>query len=284
MQSDKPINNDSVVKSYRYGDTLELTNSIGKRKQKTRVIKGHRYVELATGEIKKMKTDAKNRSDNYKSVQSTMRKLRRLIANNFFGGVNELWITLTFKENLTDSAKAYTYFKVFMQRLRKDYKHIEYIAVIEPQLRGAWHFHVLLKDTTGKELFISNNDLADKYWKKGFVNVKRLKESDNVAAYVMAYVSDVKLPSTEEEKKQHSSKIKKGLRLHMYPKGLRIYRASRGIKKPIEKTAKKSEIFEQNKINSNMKPNFIAEKYRVINGVQKDFKTEYYNNLFNRKD
>lgn len=91
MQSDKPINNDSVVKSYRYGDTLELTNSIGKRKQKTRVIKGHRYVELATGEIKKMKTDAKNRSDNYKSVQSTMRKLRRLIANNFFGGVNELW-------------------------------------------------------------------------------------------------------------------------------------------------------------------------------------------------
>ena len=43
MQSDKPINNDSVVKSYRYGDTLELTNAIGKRKQKTRVIKGHRY-------------------------------------------------------------------------------------------------------------------------------------------------------------------------------------------------------------------------------------------------
>lgn len=281
MKTDQAINNNKVVKSYRYGSTLEITNSVGNKKQKTRVITKHRYINLATGEIKNMKRKAKNRADNYNSVKRTMRKLRRLIANNFKGGKNELWVTLTFRNNVIDTKEAYTQFKIFMQRLRKDYKNIEYICVIEPQLRGAWHFHVLIKDSTGKKLTIPNQILAQKYWKQGFVNVKRLKESDNVANYVMAYVSNVKLPNSENEDPKNS-KIKKGLRLHMYPNGLRIYRTSRGIKKPTEKTAPKNQILKFNHIQKNLKPNTIVEQYHVIKGVRKVFKTEYYNDLSNQ--
>ncbi|WP_423156709.1 rolling circle replication-associated protein, partial [Staphylococcus saprophyticus] len=64
--------------------------------------------------------------------------------------------------------------------------------VLEPQKRGAWHMHRLLRRDDGSYLRIKNVDLH-KRWGKGFVKVKRLKQSDNVAAYLMAYLSDIEL-------------------------------------------------------------------------------------------
>lgn len=49
-----------------------------------------------------MNTNTKNRIDNIKTIKITMKELRRLISHNFTGGANQLWITLTYKENITD--------------------------------------------------------------------------------------------------------------------------------------------------------------------------------------
>ena len=96
------IGNEDIVKAYAYGDTVELTTANGQQKQKIKVISGRRYVNLETGEIHDMDTSNTTRFDNLKTVKQTMKKLRRLVAHNFTGGVSQLWITLTYKVHITD--------------------------------------------------------------------------------------------------------------------------------------------------------------------------------------
>lgn len=263
------------VKSYRYGDTLEMTTSIGK--QTIMVLPGKRYVVLETGEIKDMDVSSLSREDNLKSVRNTMKKLRRLIAHNFHGEKNELWITLTYKEHVIDPKETYNHFKVFMKRMRKSYGSLEYISVIEPQASGRWHYHVLIKsDDEIKRLYIPNEELALK-WGRGFTKTKRLKNSDKVGNYVVAYLTDLKIP---DENATTDKKYIKGARLHLYPKGLRIYRCSRNIVQLYEETDIKETILEKNKIDKEMKSNFSRmTKHKDLLGNEIVYITEFYNDL-----
>lgn len=206
-----------------------------------------------------------------------MRKLRRIIACNFDGGKNQLWITLTFREHITSTVEAYKSFDIFMKRLKRRYSHLLYISVIEPQASGRWHFHVLLKDIVNPVLYIKNKDLSN-IWSYGFVKVNRLKSGDNVANYVMAYVSDLEYEFTDEETKKTTKKIEKGARLHLYPKGLRIYRTSRNIERPIERTALKGELLEYYEISQS--PSFVKETVHITEQDNEiKYVTEYYNDI-----
>ena len=102
---------------------------------------------------------------------------------------------------------------------------------------------MLLKNDS--ELTIPNNDLA-KIWGKGFTKTKRLRRTDKVGNYLIAYLSNLQI---DDEGSQNKATIK-GARLYMYPKGIRIYRTSRGIEKPLEITTTKGELMETYKINS----------------------------------
>ena len=94
---------------------------------------------------------------------------------------------------MTDSKRLYDDFKRMMRRLRRlTGKDLAYIVVIEPQASGSLHAHLLLKTCDKSRLYISNKNLASA-WGQGFVNVKRLKDSDNVGAYLMAYLADIDL-------------------------------------------------------------------------------------------
>lgn len=79
------IDSNKVVKSYIYGDTIEMTTANGQQEQTIKVIEGKRYVNLETGEIHDMDTSNNSRLDNLKSTKQTMKKLRRIIAHNFTG-------------------------------------------------------------------------------------------------------------------------------------------------------------------------------------------------------
>lgn len=264
------IGSDRVVKTYRYGNTVEMTTANGQHKQTIKVISGKRYVNLETGEIYDMDTSNSNRLDNLKSTKQTMKKLRRLVAHNFTGGDNQLWITLTYREHITDVELVYKDFKAFIRRLRAKYGHVEYISVIEPQASGRWHLHVLMKNST--ILTIPNEILAD-LWQKGFTKTKRLKRVDKVGNYLIAYLSNLQISDENSDKKA----IVKGARLYMYPKGIRIYRTSRGIEKPLEVTTTKGEIIKYYKINS--PPNFSrTTKHETPYGV-KEYITEFYDNI-----
>lgn len=204
-----------------------------------------RYADLKTGEIKEFK-HSENRKENYNSLRQTFKKLRYLINNNFFGSGNELHVVLTYKENITDPKQLYKDFDTFMKRLKRKY-NIDYINVIEPQGRGAWHCHLLIRFNDLDTVFIANSDLA-KMWGHGFVTIKSLKDVDNIGAYLSAYLTDIELNENLDKqtikrtvseqleiKEVEGKKFIKGGRLHMYPSGVNLFRKSRGIKYPDRK-------------------------------------------------
>lgn len=271
----KRLEHGKIVKSYVYGHTIEMTTANGQQEQTIKVIEGKRYVNLDTGEIHDMDTSNNSRFDNLKSTKQTMKKLRRIIAHNFTGGENQLWITLTYREHVINPEVVYKDFKAFIRRIRHSFGHVEYIAVIEPQASGRWHLHVLLKNDS--ELTIPNNDLA-KLWGKGYTKTKRLRIADRVGNYLIAYLSNLQIG---DEGSQNKS-IVKGARLYMYPKGIRIYRTSRGIEKPLEITTTKGELMETYKINS--PPTFSrTTKYETPYGI-KEYTTEFYDNVKSLSD
>ena len=245
-KSKKSIKNDQMVSAYHYGDTVEMATALGGQPVMRKVNKDI-MVNRITGEIKEMH-HVDNRADpkNYESLRATFKRLKRLIGANFAGGSSELWITLTYRESpMTDSKRLYADFKRMMRRLRRlTGKELAYIAVIEPQASGSLHAHLLLKTLDQSRLYIANKDLATA-WGQGFVNVKRLKDSDNVGAYLMAYLADIDLNNLDGDfnKKSQSKKIIKGGRLSLYPIGMQIYRRSRqGIVQPTRIIAEKREI------------------------------------------
>lgn len=203
------------------------------------------YVVIATGEVKGYVNHADDRSQNTDSLRKTFKRIRNLITTNFTGENNELAFTITYAENMTDTDRLYNDFEKFMKRLRYKYPDIDYISVVEPQGRGAWHCHILLKFNGLKKIYIPNKDIQE-LWGNGFVSVKAIrKDVDNLGAYLSAYLGDVELnhetynqlrPGSvvkEVEIEGKTKKFIKGGRLHLYPSGMNIYRCSRGIKQPI---------------------------------------------------
>jgi len=210
-----------------------------------------RYIDKDTGEVHEYE-HIENRQGSLNSLRKTFKRLRYLINNNFEGLSNELHVTLTYAENMTDTKRLYTDVEKFVKRLRYEYKDVttvDYLNVVEPQGRGAWHCHMLMRFNDIKSVYIKNEKLRE-LWGHGFVTIKSLKDVDNIGAYLSAYLTDIELDdkrlSPEDVMNiginQHEvvtkvidgqeKKFIKGGRLHMYPPGMNLYRKSKGIKAP----------------------------------------------------
>jgi len=183
-------------------------------------------------------------------VKLTFKKIRDLINNNFAGAANELHITLTYAENMRDTKRLYEDFKNFMKRFRYRFKYdIDYLSVVEPQGRGAWHMHLLIRFNGLEKIFIPDAEICS-LWGHGFTKTKSLEGIDNIGAYLSAYLGDVEMTKEtirdmflnrhgdievkEVEVEGLTKKYIKGGRLHYYPPGMNIYRKSKGIKFPDE--------------------------------------------------
>ncbi|MCL2500311.1 MAG: hypothetical protein FWE90_08240 [Defluviitaleaceae bacterium] len=218
---------------------------------KIKKLTDNKYINLETKEIKEYKT-SEHRGHSIESTKRTLKRLRHLINNNFHGEPNELFVTLTYKENMTDTKQLYNDFKIFIKRLKRKYPDVEYLSVVEPQGRGAWHCHVLIKFTNRESIYINNNNILAPMWGHGFTKITNISEVDNIGAYLTAYLSDLEITDENRETLidnigNHTSVIDKeitengqtiskrylkGGRLKMYPPGMNIYRYSRGIIKP----------------------------------------------------
>ena len=136
-------------------------------------------------EAKEKKQKAKS------SLSRTRTELRRKINSN-----PELttFLTLTFKENITDVKIANLTFNRFIVRMRKERPDFKYIAVIEFQKRGAVHYHLLCDlDISGlkteSETKAYERTFAKGEWKNGFVKIKPVAHVDNMGAYFCKYLS-----------------------------------------------------------------------------------------------
>jgi hypothetical protein len=241
------ISENALVKVTKMNHIVEVQHMEKmNRKANIKKLDSNTYLDIATGEIKEF-NHSENRQQNYNSLRQTFKKLRYLINNNFTGKGNELHIILTYKENMTDTDTLYKDFKRFFMRLKRKYQDktsIDYLTVVEPQGRGAWHFHVLMRFNELDKVYIKNKDLRE-LWGQGFVTIKSLKDVDNIGAYLSAYLADVELTEEnilhaaaqqleiqEKVVEGQEKKFIKGGRLHMYPPGMNLYRKSKGILEP----------------------------------------------------
>ena len=154
----------------------------------------------------KGKVKSANAKKDY-NINRTKKNLRRLINANVTG--NDTFLTLTFKDNLTDLVQAKIYFKRFVQQMKRSGFDLKYCYVVEFQKRGAIHFHVILFNSGFIDVHI-----IEKAWKHGFIKINHIDNVDNVGAYVVKYM----------EKDLVNSKLN----------GHDLYGRSRGLKKPLE--------------------------------------------------
>lgn len=267
-------------------------------KQTVQMLKGGKqYVVCSTGEIVDI-NKKETRQENRKGLLKTFALCRDLINTNVTDVSKVRWITLTYKENMTDTKKLYKDFEKFNKRFqyfckKNNYEKPEYIVMMEPQGRGAWHAHLLYIWENIKAPFIENKVLAD-LWGHGFVKIKKLDDVDNVGAYLTAYLGDMEYSETieadiwanndikkvevEENGKKVNKMILKGARLKLYPANFNMIRYSRGIKKPIVEFVNHSEI--KRKISG---ATLTFEKTLRLKDVSTNFEciinTKYYNML-----
>lgn len=255
----------SLIKYTRMGNITQILSLAHKNsKCPIKKISKEEYMYVDTGEIFQC-GHIDNRSQNLNTIRYSISNLRNIINNNFFGGSNELWITLTFGENkIYDPKELYPIFTNFMKRLRYNYKNLklDYIYVPEPHEKGDWHIHLLLK--ADNSLYIENSKLNE-IWSYGFVKVNRLKDIDNIGAYVSAYLINIK----------DGEKTKKGARLHLYPPNHKLYRFSKGIKKPVSEYITYNNAKE--KISSDKLTFSNTLKITAENNFQNIIHYEYYN-------
>lgn len=205
---------------------------------------GEHWYNPETGEVG-VYTHHEKRTDDLQSLRRSFARMRSVINTNCTDPQKLRWVTLTYAENMQDLERLYRDFGSFVKRLRRRWGACEYIAVPEPQRRGAWHMHVILV-YEGRAPYMKNAELRE-VWGHGFVRVQSLADVDNVGAYLSAYLGDLEAEDGEkcdEVKRTRgggAKRIVKGGRLKLYPAGMNVYRCSRGIKKPEEHWIETSE-------------------------------------------
>lgn len=181
-------------------------------------------------------------------LRKTFRRLSYIINSNVTEPDKCLWVTLTYADNIKGAdgnKKLYEDFRKGIQILKRKYGKFEYISVVEPQGRGAWHCHVIF--IFPKKTYIPNKEISNA-WRQGFTSTKGMrKDADNLGAYLTAYLTDIPLEEgkglyTLEQAEdilnscaiveKEGKKFIKGGRLYLYPPYMKIYRTSRGIKQP----------------------------------------------------
>jgi len=175
------IPKESEVTLIDYGNKIEVKHSWRKPDNLKRYIKKdkYNYIDTKTGEIKPYKKSKKIYKTS-KEINKRMEELRQLILYNFQGNKNELFITLTCRDNVIDIKDIKKYTSYFMKRLKRKYKpkkKFEYIYKFERMENDKWHVHILLKDIKNKTLFIPNDEI-EKLWKRGITKTQRIYEGD----------------------------------------------------------------------------------------------------------
>lgn len=242
------ISDRDIVCLKQMGNVSEITYVQHRNsKQTIKKIDNDSFVVLSTGELKEV-NHISSRADNKAQVSQSLKRLRDYINTNVVDVNMCKWITLTYRENMTDTERLYKDYEKFVKRFRYKYGKFEYIVACEPQARGAWHLHcIIIFDYIAP--FIPNSEI-ERLWGQGFTKTSKLDNIDNIGAYLTAYLGDMELEeflgsgikykhitykevsSIGDINLDKPKKFVKGGRLYMYPPNFNLYRISRGIRKP----------------------------------------------------
>lgn len=128
----------------------------------------------------------------YKNIIRSKILLQRIVKANIKDF--KTFITLTFKDNVSNIPFANKKLNIFLTQIRRVKKDFKYVCVPEFQKRGVIHYHLL----TNLDIDIDNhiilkqknkNNMYDvKYWSYGFSSVFKL-DNINVVGYLSKYLS-----------------------------------------------------------------------------------------------
>ena len=186
---------DSLIKTYSYDVKIkEYSNGLIEFVKYSRPI----YTQVKTDtKPQKRSQRAVNKTKATEYRQDSLNRSYGLLmdyaiqnANNF-----KTFITLTFKDNITDLDYANKQFNNSMRSIKRIYPTFMYLGVPEFQKRGAVHYHIMtnLKTTDTKVIQKQENkkDMYDiKQWVHGYSSVFDLSLTDDkfsVAAYLTKY-------------------------------------------------------------------------------------------------
>lgn len=292
VDSYKPV----ILKSMGNVQEIIITDSINRNATVIPLSKDD-YVVVATGEVKKVEYHAEDRTENLRNLEKSMRALSDIINANISpeNTFRCRFITLTYKDNMQNTEQLYNDFRNFNKRFKRfmtkqDY-HYEYIVTVEAQERGAFHLHcIYIFDK--KAPYIDSDTLAH-LWGLGFVSVKALdKNVDNIGKYLTAYLADLPIDNNSDISNEviggsikaiksggKTKRIIKGARLKLLPVGIRIFRYSRGIKKPI---VYKTTYVEAVKALSDNGYSKVAEYAVEISDTDRNFKNRYIKETYKK--
>lgn len=251
-QTPLTLDPDAPVRVKQTGAIYEVRAMSRKPEISVQRLNSEEFIDLNTGEIKPV-IHMTSRADDTASVKQSLRRLRDIINHNVTTAHKAKFVTLTYRENMTDRERLYSDFKAFNRRFCRyhEINHLprpEYIAIAEPQGRGAWHLHVIYVYPC-KAPYIKNDDIASA-WRQGFTKTRKMNNVTNIGLYFSAYLAHMELSDAlkagidvsrypvqevdaEDENGGKTPKaILKGARLPLYPAGFRIYRLSKGIQRP----------------------------------------------------
>ena len=219
----------SIAQVFITGNIIEvrIIDKPSKNLNRYRKLNKCQCIDVETGEVIDYKIDKRGKSS---TMKPTFDRLRRIINTNFTGTPSEVHIVLTYASVMTDTRQMYLDFKRFWQRFSYRYPNCQYIAVTEPQERGSWHFHLLVKSTDRPFFFIPHSELTE-LWGHGYTWIENLNGIDNMGAYFVPRLKDIDI-NEDLQDENRSKSIKKGARLSLYPPNMKIYRCSTGIIRP----------------------------------------------------
>ena len=157
------------------------------------------YLDVKTGEVRKKKK-SQSRYQSPKSVRKSINRLMDLIRCNATDSAKCKWLTVTYKEVMTDGKQAFLDAKLFLRKLKRylakqsnltnGQKSFQYITIAEPQGEkhgNSWHLHILLIfDDTAP--FIAN-DVIDELWGHGITSNYKVFDGDGLALYFEVYIT-----------------------------------------------------------------------------------------------
>ena len=112
------LNADSEVVVVETGNQTEIKYSINNTGGYIRKISKDFYYDIRSGEVKEYNHSATSRKDNKSSIKRTMSNLRKLINTNITDYRKVIFVTLTYKENMTDPKQLYNDVRKFHQKLK----------------------------------------------------------------------------------------------------------------------------------------------------------------------
>lgn len=202
------------VKVIKYGDYMDLIALEPKEPRKPNCKKTDDgcYVNTVTGQFLTVKK-SDNRSENLAILRKSAKQLYQLIHANFIDNIG-YHAVLTYSIPQRDTKEVYHDFKIYWQKLRYKYPDLAYIAVLEPTEKGVWHLHVLLKKVNNPYKFISYQFVREN-WSHGFVYISKMRKEVDYGNYF-------------RKKINKSNEL-----LKLYKPGIRYFRHSRNIRKPL---------------------------------------------------